>query len=372
MLFQNIITYYLILVLGTILPVLIAVAFFTLAERKIMAFVQRRRGPDVVGFWGLLQPIADALKLIIAEPIILSNSSPYLFLLAPLIPLIFGLTSWAIIPLGYTESHNMSSINLLYLFPLSIGGVYGIILAGWASNSKYSIIGSFRSVAQMLSYDIPLMLALIPIIILAGSANLTEIVLVQDKSCWFAIPLLPLVIIFFITMLAETNRAPFDLPEAEAELVAGFNVEYASVIFAFFFLGEYSNMILMSVLITLLFFGGFGSSFVFNVSSINFTDLLSYSLINKLYYIFWIFSFFGFGLASLQLFFCINPIFFFFFKVSIICFFFVLVRANFPRYRYDQLMHLGWKILLPLTLSMVIFTTGIFFTLNGFTNSFSF
>ena len=346
-----IIWYYTFLVLGTILPVLIAVAFFTLAERKIMAFVQRRRGPDVVGFWGLLQPIADALKLIIAEPIILSNSSPYLFLIAPLMPLIFGLASWSVIPLGYAEGHNISSINLFYLFPLSMGSVYGIILSGWASSSKYSILGSFRSVAQMLSYDISLMLAIIPIIILAGSANLTEIVLVQDKSCWFAIPLLPLVFIFFITMLAETNRAPFDLPEAEAELVAGFNVEYSSVIFAFFFLGEYSSMILMSVLMTLLFLGGFGSSFIINVSSTPTVEVFSYFIIKPF-----------FSIISL----------FFFFKVAFICFLFVLVRANFPRYRYDQLMHLGWKILLPLSLSMVVFTTGTFFMFNGFTTSFSF
>ena len=330
-----------ILTLWTIIPILIAVAFFTLAERKIMAFIQRRKGPDVVGFWGLLQPIADALKLIIAEPIILSNSEPYLFLLAPSLPLIFGLSSWSIIPFSYIASHNNSTINILYLFPISMGSVYGIILAGWASNSKYAILGSFRSVSQILSYDISMLLCTIPIILLSGSLNLFDIILAQSDSCWFFIPLLPLSVIFFITMLAETNRAPFDLPEAEAELVAGFNVEYSSVIFAFFFLGEYSNMILMSTLIVLFFFGGF-SLVVINQFLL---DLFIYDV-----------SY----IISGDLIFCI--------KISFFCFLFVLVRANFPRYRYDQLMQLGWKILLPLTLAYIIFTCGLIFTFNGFNN----
>lgn len=245
-----------ILVLGTLIPIIIAVAFFTLSERKIMAFMQRREGPNVAGSFGILQPLADGLKLLIAEPIRIMQATPYLYILSATLPFIFSLMQWSVVPLGYYEAvANDSTINILYLFPLALGGTYGVMLSGWASNSKYSSIGSFRSIAQLVSYDIPFMLSIIPILIVSGSLNITEVGYLQSKTLWFFFLNIPAALVFFITALAETNRAPFDLPEAEAELVAGFNVEYSAMFFALFFLGEYSSMLLISLLYTQLFFG---------------------------------------------------------------------------------------------------------------------
>lgn len=248
--------YILMLVLSTVVPSIIAVAFFTVSERKIMAFIQRREGPNVAGVVGLLQPLADGLKLLIAESIIVRQAPPYLFILSATLPLIFSLFQWSIIPIGYyKEITNNSFINVLYLFPIAMGSTYGVVLSGWASNSKYATLGSFRSVAQLISYDIPMLLSLIPIFIACGSLNITEIGYIQSKTLWFFFVNPAAAVIFFITALAETNRAPFDLPEAEAELVAGFNVEYSAMTFALFFLGEYGSMLLMSVIYVQLFFG---------------------------------------------------------------------------------------------------------------------
>ena len=351
-----------------IVLVLIAVAYFTLGERKIMASIQRRRGPNVVGIFGLLQPLADGLKLLCKEMIVPTKASNLIFLLAPLFIIIMSLVGWSIIPfapaplisLNNNQINNWFWINqlevgqalrylpeeiaffsiprnfyspvadlnmgVLFLLAISSLNVYGIIMAGWASNSKYAFLGSLRSAAQMISYEVSIGLTILPVILLSGSLNFTEIVQSQARTVWFFLPLLPCALIFFVSMLAETNRAPFDLPEAEAELVAGYNVEYSSIIFAMFFLGEYSNMLIMAALITVLFFGGW-------------LPVLP--------------AFFEAFLAKTGV---IIPFSFYFaFKVVVFCFLFVLVRATFPRYRYDQLMDIGWKIFLPITLSYFFF-----------------
>jgi NADH-quinone oxidoreductase subunit H len=361
-----------------IICILIAVAYFTIAERKIMAAIQRRKGPNVVGFWGLLQPLADGAKLLVKELLIPTRANKTIFLLAPLMVLILSIVSWSVIPFdtfpsvylsqndylfeynpfdmvnsslkkflwslyyvllgkivcfnqALSNSWSLASANITYsiLFILAISGlnVYGIIIAGWASNSKYAFLGSLRSSAQMISYEVSLSLLILPVILLAGSLNFTHIVTVQQKTGWFIFPLLPCGILFFISMLAETNRAPFDLPEAEAELVAGYNVEYSSIIFAMFFLGEYSNMLLMSTVIVLLFFGGWLAPFYF----------LTF----------------------------LPATFYFSLKIVIFCFIYILVRAALPRFRYDQLMDLGWKTFLPFALSFFVFTVGILVISNG-------
>jgi NADH-quinone oxidoreductase subunit H len=345
--------------------ILVGVAYFTLAERKIMAAVQRRRGPNIVGLFGLLQPLADGLKLLCKEMVIPSKSNTVVFLIAPLAIIILSLVGWVVIPFSPSPTLNptcqtpdwfigttvaallavgketnlgdlllparnfyypIADLNLSILFILAISSlnVYGIIIAGWASNSKYAFLGSLRSAAQMISYEVSIGLTILPVILLAGSSNFTEIILAQNRTVWFAAPLLPCAAIFFVSMLAETNRAPFDLPEAEAELVAGYNVEYSSIIFAMFFLGEYSNMLLMSAIITILFFGGWFPVW----------DTLSF----------------------------ISPQIWFAFKVVIFCFLFVLVRATFPRYRYDQLMDIGWKVFLPITLAFFLFCAAILYS----------
>ena len=336
-----------------IVCILIAVAYFTIAERKVMAAIQRRKGPNVVGFWGLLQPLADGAKLIFKELLIPTRANAIIFLVAPIMVLVLSIISWSVIPSGLTTQYNEQMVNLFVsdfqqlnfkfitksstvadisygvLFILAVSGlnVYGIIIAGWASNSKYAFLGSLRSAAQMISYEVSLGLLILPVILFSGSLNFTEIVAAQEKTIWFVFPLLPCAVMFFVSMLAETNRAPFDLPEAEAELVAGYNVEYSSIIFAMFFLGEYSNMLMMATIIVLFFFGGW--------------------------------------LPPLQSLGFISGYFWFSLKIVIFCFLFILVRASFPRYRYDQLMDIGWKIFLPLSLSYLVFVTGILIAFDG-------
>ena len=234
-------------ILGLVVPLLVAVAYLTLAERKVMASMQRRKGPNVVGFFGLLQPLADGLKLLIKEPVLPSSANTVVFLAAPVLTFLLALIAWAVIPFGEGMVLCDLDVGMLYIFAISSLGVYGVIMAGWASNSKYAFLGALRSTAQMVSYEVSLGLIIITVLLCVGSLNLSDIVLAQE-DVWFAVPLFPLLLLFFISCLAETNRAPFDLPEAEAELVAGYNVEYSSMGFALFFLGEYANMIMMSVL----------------------------------------------------------------------------------------------------------------------------
>ena len=304
-------------ILSITIPLLLGVAFLTLAERKVMASMQRRKGPNVVGIFGLFQPIADGLKLLVKEPVLPSSANLVIFLFAPVLTFLLSQVAWAVIPFGEGLVLADLNVGLLYIFAISSLGVYGIITAGWSSNSKYAFLGSLRSAAQMVSYEVSLGLILITVLLCVGSLNLTEIVLAQQKV-WFCIPLFPLLIMFFISCLAETNRAPFDLPEAEAELVAGYNVEYSSMGFALFFLGEYANMIVMSSLCALFFLGGWLPPF--NIA---------------IFY--WLPGVFWFGL-----------------KIVFFLFVFIWVRAAFPRYRYDQLMRLGWKVFLPLSLTWVV------------------
>jgi len=309
-------------ILGIIVPLLLGVAFLVLAERKVMASMQRRKGPNVVGVFGLLQPIADGLKLMVKEPILPSSANVFIFIMAPVVTFMLSLVSWAVIPFDYGMVLSDLNVGILYIFAISSLGVYGIITAGWSSNSKYAFLGALRSAAQMVSYEVSIGLIIITVLICVGSCNFSEIVLAQ-KQIWFCIPLWPLLILFFISCLAETNRAPFDLPEAEAELVAGYNVEYSAMGFALFFLGEYANMILMSSLCTLLFLGGW-------------LPLLDIPVLNWIPGSIWFSS-----------------------KVLLFLFTYVWVRAAFPRYRYDQLMRLGWKVFLPLSLAWVIFVSGV-------------
>lgn len=309
-------------ILGIIIPLLLAVAFLVLAERKVMASMQRRKGPNVVGLWGLLQPIADGLKLMIKEPILPSSANLFIFIMAPVITFMLSLVAWAVIPFDYGMVLSDLNLGILYIFAISSLGVYGIITAGWSSNSKYAFLGALRSAAQMVSYEVSLGLIIITVLICVGSCNFSEIVMAQ-KQIWFGIPLFPLLIMFFISCLAETNRAPFDLPEAEAELVAGYNVEYSAMGFALFFLGEYANMILMSSLCTLLFLGGW----------LPIVDV-------------WFFNW-------------IPGTLWFSSKILIFLFLYIWVRASLPRLRYDQLMLFGWKMLLPLALCWVVFVSGI-------------
>jgi NADH-quinone oxidoreductase subunit H len=310
-----------------IVPVLLAVAFLTLLERKLLASVQLRRGPAVVGFLGILQPLADGLKLFLKEAIIPSQASQLVFLLAPLITFSISLITWSIIPFGYGLVFADLDLGLLFFFAISSLAVYGIIIAGWSSNSKYAFLGSLRSAAQMISYEVSIGLIIINLVLFVGSLNLTKIVILQE-TVWFFVPFLPVFFLFIISGLAETNRPPFDLPEAEAELVAGYIVEYSAVNFAFFFIGEYSNIILNSTLSALLFLGGWHS-------------IINLSL---------------FPVISL----------FFLLKILFMLFFFILVRAALPRYRYDQLMQLGWKFFLPLAIGLILFYLGISFSFNLF------
>ena len=308
-----------------ILPLLIAVAFLTLAERKIMGSMQQRRGPNSVGFHGLLQPVADAIKLMIKETVTPTNATTFSFVLAPILTLFLSLCCWCFIPFYNTAVFVNLDLGLLFVFALSSLTVYGIIISGWSSNSRYAFLGAIRSSAQMISYEICLGLILVCILVCVGNLNFISIVTFQS-FIFFVIPLFPLFLMFLISILAETNRAPFDLPEAESELVSGFNVEYSSMGFALFFLAEYSSMILMSALTVITFLGGW--LFVFND---------------------WI----------------VLHFIFFAFKISAILFFYIWVRASFPRFRIDQLMRLCWKIFLPLSLGFVLIIISFLFSFNG-------
>lgn len=314
------ILYYIVQILSTLVPILLSVAFLTLAERKIMASMQRRVGPNVWGFCGILQPFWDGLKLLVKEPMLPSNADQPLFVWAPMLTFIVSQIAWAAIP--FSEAGVVSDLNLgaLYLLAVSSLGVYGILLAGWSSNSKYAFLGCCRSVAQMISYELPMGIIVLNVCLLSGSLNLSEIIKCQ-QSIWFMWPLWPQLIMWFICCLAETNRAPFDLPEAEAELVAGYNVEYSSMGFALFFIAEYANMMLMSTTLAILFLGGTGAP-------VSFLQIIP-------------------GSVWLSL------------KMTLVLFLFVWVRATLPRYRYDQLMRLGWKVFLPLSLAGFLFTASL-------------
>ena len=309
------------LVLANLIFLLLSIAITTLLERKVMSSMQRRRGPNVVGLFGLLQPIADGLKLFLKEIIIPSHSNTFIFLFAPVFTFFCSIILWLVIPFGDSVVLIDIPYSSLYLLAFSSLGVYGIIFSGWSSNSKYSFLGGLRSAAQMISYEVTISFVYVTLIMMCSSFSLVDFVLSQ-QNVWFIFPLFPLYIIFFISALAETNRAPFDSPEAEAELVAGYNVEYSSIAFALFFLGEYSNIILMSTLLSIFFLGGWLVPF-----NLSFLGIFSTFL-----------SFFVLGL-----------------KVSFHVFVFIWVRASFPRYRYDQLMKLGWKSLIPITTLLLFF-----------------
>ncbi len=302
-------------------PVLISVAYLTYVERKVIGAMQLRKGPNVVGPFGLLQPLADGLKLFLKETIIPTGANRGVFIAAPCVTFILALVAWAVIP--FDEGMVLADINvgILFLFAISSLGVYGILMAGWASNSRYAFLGALRSAAQMVSYEVSMGFIIITVLLVAGSLNLSDIVRAQ-KDLWFIVPLFPMAVIFFISTLAETNRHPFDLPEAEAELVAGYNVEYSAMAFALFFLGEYANMILMAAMTTVLFLGGWLPPM----------DIAPFNWVP-------------------------GPVWFAF-KIACVLFVFLWVRATFPRYRYDQLMRLGWKVFLPASLAWVIITAG--------------
>ncbi len=304
-------------ILLVVLPLVGAVAYVTLMERRVIAAIQLRKGPNVVGAFGLLQPLADGLKLMIKEVILPTNANKILFLLAPFITFFLALVAWAVVPFSQTFVIANINVGVMYLLATSSLGVYGIIIAGWASNSKYAFLGAIRSSAQMISYEVSIGLIIITVVLCAGSLNLTEIVLAQQNH-WFVLPLFPMFILFFISTLAETNRLPFDLPEAESELVAGYNVEYSSMPFSMFFLGEYANMILMSAITTTLFLGGWLPPL--NIAIFNFIPGTIWLII----------------------------------KIIFMLFCFIWVRATLPRYRYDQLMRLGWKVFLPISLIWVV------------------
>ncbi|MBO6948334.1 MAG: NADH-quinone oxidoreductase subunit NuoH [Rhodospirillales bacterium] len=309
-------------IVAIVVPIMLSVAYLTLAERKVIGAMQLRKGPNVVGPFGLLQPIADGVKLFLKETVIPTGANRGVFVAAPMITFILALVAWAVIPFDAGMVLADINVGILYLFAISSLGVYGILMAGWASNSKYAFLGAMRSAAQMVSYEVSMGLIIITVLMCAGSLNLSVIVESQ-RDMWYVIPLFPMAVIFFVSTLAETNRHPFDLPEAEAELVAGYNVEYSAMTFALFFLGEYANMILMSAMTSVLFLGGWLP--LFDIAPFNWIP----------------------GPIWLAL------------KIAFCLFIFIWVRATFPRYRYDQLMRLGWKVFLPISLAAVAVVAGI-------------
>jgi NADH-quinone oxidoreductase subunit H len=308
--------------LALLVPVLLGVAYLTLAERKVLAAMQLRRGPNVVGPFGLFQPFADAIKAVMKETIVPSGANRLLFVFAPMLTFMLAMLAWAVIPVNDGWAIADINVGVLYLFAISSLGVYGVIIAGWASNSKYAFLGALRSAAQMVSYEVSMGFVIVTVLMCVGSLNLSAIVRSQE-TVWFFIPLFPMFVIFFISALAETNRAPFDLPEGESELVAGFFVEYSGISFAMFFLGEYANMILMSALTSILFLGG------------------------------WL------PPMAVEPFIWIPGPVWFALKIAMVLFTFIWVRATFPRYRYDQLMRLGWKVFLPFSLVWLVLTAAV-------------
>ncbi len=314
-------------ILFLLVPVLVSVAMIVWLDRRVWAFVQKRQGPNVVGPFGLLQSLADALKYIFKEIIIPASSNKVIFILAPIITMTLALIAWAVIPFGAEQVLADINVGILYIFAISSLGVYGIIMGGWASNSKYPFLGAIRSAAQMVSYEVSIGIIIINVLLCVGSLNLNDIVVAQ-KEMWFVIPLFPMFVIFFISALAETNRPPFDLPEAEAELVAGYQTEYSGMMYAMFWLGEYANILLMCALGSILFLGGWLSPI----------DLYPFNLIPGALWLI--------------------------FKILFLFILFALVKAIVPRYRYDQLMRLGWKIFLPLSLTYVVLTASYLFYFN--------
>ena len=311
-------------ILFLLVPVLVSVAMIVWLDRRIWAFVQKRRGPNVVGPFGLLQSLADALKYMFKEIIIPASSNKVIFILAPIVTMTLALISWAVIPFGEKQVIANINVGILYLFAVSSLGVYGIIMGGWASNSKYPFLGAIRSAAQMISYEISIGIIIINVLLCVGSLNLNDIILAQ-KNIWFVIPLFPMFVIFFISALAETNRPPFDLPEAEAELVAGYQTEYSGMMYAMFWLGEYANILLMCAMGSILFLGGWLSPI----------DIYPFNIVPGFLWLI--------------------------FKILFLFVLFSLVKAIVPRYRYDQLMKLGWKIFLPLSLTWVVVTASYLF-----------
>ena len=314
-------------ILFLLIPVLVSVAMIVWLDRRIWAFVQKRKGPNVVGPFGLLQSLADALKYIFKEVIIPSSANKAIFILAPIITMTLALISWAVIPFGATQVIADINVGILYLFAVSSLGVYGIIMGGWASNSKYPFLGAIRSAAQMVSYEVSIGVIIINVLLCVGSLNLNDIVIAQ-KNIWFIIPLFPMFIIFFISSLAETNRPPFDLPEAEAELVAGYQTEYSGMMYAMFWLGEYANILLMCAMGSILFLGGWLSPI----------EIYPFNLVPGAIWLI--------------------------FKILFLFILFALVKAIVPRYRYDQLMRLGWKVFLPMSLTWVVLTASYLFYFN--------
>ena len=314
-------------ILFLLVPVLVSVAMIVWLDRRVWAFVQKRQGPNVVGPFGLLQSLAEALKYIFKEIIIPASSNKVIFILAPIITMTLALIAWAVIPFGVEQVLADINVGILYIFAVSSLGVYGIIMGGWASNSKYPFLGAIRSAAQMVSYEVSIGINIINVLLCVGSLNLNDIVVAQ-KEMWFVIPLFPMFVIFFISALAETNRPPFDLPEAEAELVAGYQTEYSGMMYAMFWLGEYANILLMCALGSILFLGGWLSPI----------DLYPFNLIPGALWLI--------------------------FKILFLFILFALVKAIVPRYRYDQLMRLGWKIFLPLSLTYVVLTASYLFYFN--------
>ena len=314
-------------ILFLLVPVLVSVAMIVWLDRRIWAFVQKRQGPNVVGPFGLLQSLADALKYIFKEVIIPSSSNKVIFILAPIVTMSLALISWAVIPFSATQVLADINVGILYIFAVSSLGVYGIIMGGWASNSKYPFLGAIRSAAQMVSYEVSIGVIIINVLLCVGSLNLNDIVMAQE-NLWFVIPLFPMFVIFFISALAETNRPPFDLPEAEAELVAGYQTEYSGMMYAMFWLGEYANILLMCAMGSILFLGGWLSPI----------DIYPFDLIPGAIWMI--------------------------FKILFLFVLFALVKAIVPRYRYDQLMRLGWKIFLPLSLTWVVLTASYLFYFN--------